>query len=111
MPLNGRYFTWANNLEDPNFEKLDKVLFCPEWEEHYPLSILQAFAWRYLTILPCFWILEIIVQLNPFSNLKMLECLEMGLESLLLKSGMIITLVLGRKSSVGTEMLMVGIGK
>jgi hypothetical protein len=44
LPLNGRNFTWANNLPDPTFEKLDRVLFCPLWEERYPLTILQAFA-------------------------------------------------------------------
>ena len=44
LPLNGRQYTWANNQEDPTFEKLDRVLMCPAWEEKYPLTILQAFA-------------------------------------------------------------------
>lgn len=44
LPLNGRKFTWPNNLPDPTYEKLDMVLMCPAWEEKYPLSILQAFA-------------------------------------------------------------------
>ncbi|XP_037427211.1 uncharacterized protein LOC119292489 [Triticum dicoccoides] len=44
LPLNGRRYTWANNQEDPTFEKLDRVLMCPAWEEKYPLTILQAFA-------------------------------------------------------------------
>lgn len=42
LPLNGRNFTWANNLVDPTIEKLDRVLICPDWEEHYPLSFRQA---------------------------------------------------------------------
>lgn len=44
FPLNGRKFTWANNLPDPTYEKLDRVLCCPVWEEKYPLTIVQAFA-------------------------------------------------------------------
>ena len=44
LPLNGRQYTWANNQEDPTYEKLDRVLMCPAWEEKYPLAILQAFA-------------------------------------------------------------------
>lgn len=44
LPLNGRKYTWANNQPDPTYEKLDRVLFCPAWEEKYPLTILQAFA-------------------------------------------------------------------
>ena len=35
MPLNERNFTWANNLVDLTYEKLDGVLYCPECEEHY----------------------------------------------------------------------------
>ena len=44
LPLNGRQYTWANNQEDPTYQKLDRVLMCPAWEEKYPLTILQAFA-------------------------------------------------------------------
>ena len=44
LPLNGRKFTWANNLADPTYEKLDRVLMCLAWEENYPLTIQQAFA-------------------------------------------------------------------
>ena len=35
---------WVNNLEDATFGKLDRVFFCPKWEEHCPLSMSQAFA-------------------------------------------------------------------
>ena len=38
LPLNGRKFTWANNLQDPTYEKLDRILICPDWEDHYPLD-------------------------------------------------------------------------
>lgn len=44
LPLNGRNFTWANNQAGPTYEKLDRVLICPESKEHYPLSFLQALA-------------------------------------------------------------------
>lgn len=30
LPLNGRKFTWANNLHDPTYEKLDRILVYPD---------------------------------------------------------------------------------
>lgn len=42
LPLQGRMFTWANNLEDPTFEKLDRILVSPEWELVYPLATVSA---------------------------------------------------------------------
>lgn len=42
LPLNGRKYTWANNQSDPTYEKLDRILICPDWEEHYPLAVVQA---------------------------------------------------------------------
>ena len=42
LPLNGRKFTWANNLEEPKYEKLDRILICPNWEDHYPLTKVYA---------------------------------------------------------------------
>lgn len=34
QPLNGTMFTRGNNLDDPTFEKVDRVLFCPDWEDN-----------------------------------------------------------------------------
>ena len=42
LPLNGRNFTWANNLDIPTFERLDRAMICPDWEEKYPLTMLYA---------------------------------------------------------------------
>lgn len=44
FPLNGRNFTWANNLPEPTYEKLYRVLCCPVWEEKHPLTIVQSLA-------------------------------------------------------------------
>ena len=44
LTLPDKQYTWANNLEDPTFEKLDRVLFCSELEEHYPLAFLSSMA-------------------------------------------------------------------
>ena len=41
LEMNGRKFTWGNNLHVPTFEKLDKILCSTEWEEVYPLTMLQ----------------------------------------------------------------------
>jgi endonuclease/exonuclease/phosphatase family metal-dependent hydrolase len=37
-------YTWANNLANPTFEKLDRVLIITEWEEKYPLTIVRALS-------------------------------------------------------------------
>lgn len=29
-------------MADPTFEKLDRVLVCPDWEDKYPLAIVYA---------------------------------------------------------------------
>ena len=41
-PLNGKKYTWANNLPDPTYEKLDRILICPDWEDKYPLAPVSA---------------------------------------------------------------------
>jgi mannosylglycoprotein endo-beta-mannosidase len=40
--LLGRQFTWANNLPDPTFEKLDRVLVTAEWDQAYPLAVVTG---------------------------------------------------------------------
>jgi hypothetical protein len=38
----GRKYTWENNLANPCFEKLYRILMTTEWEEKFPLSTVQA---------------------------------------------------------------------
>jgi exonuclease III len=42
LQMSERKYTWANNLANPTFEKLDRILMTTEWEEKFPLSIVQA---------------------------------------------------------------------
>lgn len=42
LELSGRKFTWANSLQVPTFEKLDRVLLSTDWEEKYPLATVRA---------------------------------------------------------------------
>jgi exonuclease III len=42
LQMSGRKYTWANNLANPTFEKLDQVLLTTEWEEKFLLATLQA---------------------------------------------------------------------
>lgn len=35
-------YTWANNQEDPTFEKLDRVLVSKEWNVAYPLAVVTG---------------------------------------------------------------------
>jgi exonuclease III len=38
--LNLKELTWANNLAQPTFVKLDRIIITTEWEEKFPLSIV-----------------------------------------------------------------------
>jgi hypothetical protein len=40
--MSGRKYTWANNLANPTFEKLDQFLIITEWEEQFPLTTFRA---------------------------------------------------------------------
>jgi hypothetical protein len=42
LQLSGRYFTWANNLQSPTFEKLDRILVSTEWEVKFPQVLVKA---------------------------------------------------------------------
>ena len=42
LELSGWQFTWANNLQVPTFEKLDRILSCTEWELKFPHTTVQA---------------------------------------------------------------------
>ena len=44
LDLTGRQFTWANSNVIPTFEKLDRILMSTEWEQKFPLSIVQALS-------------------------------------------------------------------
>jgi len=40
--MSGRQYTWANSLQTPTYEKLDRILMATEWEEKFPLSNVIA---------------------------------------------------------------------
>jgi hypothetical protein len=42
IELSRRKYTCANNLANPTFEKLDRILVTTEWEEKYPLTTVRA---------------------------------------------------------------------
>jgi endonuclease/exonuclease/phosphatase family metal-dependent hydrolase len=42
LELSGRQFTWANKLQVPTFEKLDKMFSCTEWELKFLHTTVQA---------------------------------------------------------------------
>ena len=42
IEMSGRQYTWANNLSNPTFDKLDRILVTTEWELKYLLTIVQA---------------------------------------------------------------------
>jgi hypothetical protein len=42
IKLIGRQYTWANNLPDPTYEKLDRVLVTSEWDRGNPLVVVTG---------------------------------------------------------------------
>jgi hypothetical protein len=40
--MSGRKYMWANILNTPTFQKLDRILMTTEWEEKFPLTTVQA---------------------------------------------------------------------
>ena len=42
LPMNGRKYTWANNLPDSTYERSDRILICQDWEDKYPLATVNA---------------------------------------------------------------------
>jgi hypothetical protein len=42
LELSGQQFTWANNLQTPTFEKLDRILVSTYWEVKSPQVIVRA---------------------------------------------------------------------
>jgi endonuclease/exonuclease/phosphatase family metal-dependent hydrolase len=44
LELSGRQFTWANNLQTPTFEKLDRILVSMEWEMQFPQVTVTALS-------------------------------------------------------------------
>jgi endonuclease/exonuclease/phosphatase family metal-dependent hydrolase len=42
LQLSGRQYTWANNLQTPTYEKLDRILATTEWELKFPKVTVQT---------------------------------------------------------------------
>jgi hypothetical protein len=42
LELSGQQFTWANNLQTPTYEKLDRILVSTEWELKFPKVMVRT---------------------------------------------------------------------
>jgi hypothetical protein len=40
--MTGRQYTWAGSSDNPTHEKLDRVLVSTEWENNFPLTMVEA---------------------------------------------------------------------
>jgi endonuclease/exonuclease/phosphatase family metal-dependent hydrolase len=40
--LIGRQYTWANNLPDPTYEKLDRVLVSFDWDQAFSMAVVTG---------------------------------------------------------------------
>jgi hypothetical protein len=40
--MTGRQYTWVGSGDNPTYEKLDRVLVSTEWENHFPLTMVEA---------------------------------------------------------------------
>ena len=53
IELSGRKITWANTLQNPTYEKLDRVLASVDWEQKFPLVTVQALSHGISNHTPC----------------------------------------------------------
>jgi hypothetical protein len=44
VEMPGRKYMWANSLQHPTYEKLDRVLVATEWEQKFLLSTVVALS-------------------------------------------------------------------
>lgn len=42
IDLTGRQYTWANNLDNPTYENLDRALTSVDWKQKFPLVTVRA---------------------------------------------------------------------
>ena len=42
LEMSNRKFTWANALDTPTYERLDRVLVSTDWELKFPLATVIA---------------------------------------------------------------------
>lgn len=42
--MSGRKYTWANTLDTPTYERLDRVLVSTDWEQYFPLATVVALS-------------------------------------------------------------------
>ena len=42
LEMPGRKYSWANYVEIPTYEKLDRILVTTDWEQKFPLATVQA---------------------------------------------------------------------
>lgn len=87
LPLNGRKYTWANNLDDPTYEKLDTILIRPDWEEHYPLSVVQTLEREIFDHTPLLLDTGDIRKKSPIFRFEMCGCLKRVSGNMSLRSG------------------------
>jgi hypothetical protein len=40
--MTGRQYTWAGSGDNPTYEKLDRVVVSTEWENNFPLAMVEA---------------------------------------------------------------------
>ena len=55
IDLSGRKYTWANNLPNQTFEKLDRVLVCTDFESKYAHSTVYALSRKISDHTPLFF--------------------------------------------------------
>lgn len=44
LPLHGRLYTWANKLDNPTFEKIDRILVSTDWDLTFPLATVTGMS-------------------------------------------------------------------
>lgn len=65
LDLSGRQYTRGNNLQNPTFEKLGRVLSCPDWGENYPMTEVIALVREKSDHTPFFLDYVVVPKIDP----------------------------------------------
>lgn len=84
--MHGRQYTWGNNLPQPTFEKLDRILCSVEWEETYPLTKISALCREKSDHVPLFLDTGDVVKTDPIFRFENSWFLREGPDELVINS-------------------------
>ena len=90
LDMNGRQFIWGNNMHNPTFEKLDRILCSTEWDGTYPLTQVTALTREKSDHTPLYLDSGDFQKTEPIFMFENAWFMRDGIDELYRKSGMIL---------------------